>query len=251
MDRPVYQINFAGHPLRISFLHPGTRYLLWPLPRRCEGTDYDIRVEQQQLEAIRAAFPPDSSDPYLEYRCLLGEVGRTLLRWHCCVFHAVAFMWRGRAWLLTAPPETGKSTQYFNWFRLHPEEITIISGDMPVIEQRDDGRVWVHPSAWNGKENIATLNSAPLGGLVLLEQGKENRMEPLSPREAIQPLMKQMMAIPGDEDEVRAVTSLLEALLRAVPCRKMINLGDDASTELLRQTWIRDLEKGDPAAAIE
>ena len=76
-------------------------------------------------------------------------------------------------------------------------------------------------------------------------------MEPLSPREAIQPLMKQMMAIPGDEDEVRAVTSLLEALLRAVPCRKMINLGDDASTELLRQTWIRDLEKGDPAAAIE
>ena len=37
---------------------------------------------------------------------------------------------------------------------MFPDEITMISGDMPVLERREDGTVWAHPSPWNGKEKI-------------------------------------------------------------------------------------------------
>lgn len=236
MEKQIYELNYAGHPVRYSFLDPQTRFLLHPLPRRADGVCADVAATPELLEEVRAFFPEDTSDRYLEYRCMIGLTARTLLRYGCCIFHAVSFVWRERAWLLTAPPETGKTTQYLNWQRLHPGEITMISGDMPVLEGREDGSVWVHPSSWNGKEDYSSDQSAPLGGLVLLEQGSEDRIRPLLPKEAIMPLFKQFMVVPETEDEVLALTDLIGRMLTAVPCWKMVNRGGDASTELLRRT---------------
>ena len=112
----------------------------------------------------------------------------------------------------------------------------MISGDMPALEARDDGSVWVHPSSWNGKENLSSGLSAPLGGLVLLEQGRENRIAPLSPAEGVAPVFKQFMALPETEEEILLLTQLEDRLLRAAPAWKLVNLGDDASTRLLRRT---------------
>ena len=239
----VYQNMVAGHPLRYAFLYPATRYYLRPLPRRVEGEDFDIEVTPEKIELGRNFLPSDSSEAYVEYRCLIELTARTLLRFGCCIFHAVAFFWRDRAWLLTAPPETGKTTQFLNWQRQHPGEITVISGDMPVLEAREDGTVWVHPSSWNGKENLSSGISAPLGGLVLLEQGKENRIAPLDLREGVGPLLQQFMALPETEGELLAMAELLDRMLRAAPSWKLINLGDEASTELLRGTLLAPLEE--------
>lgn len=232
----VYQSMVAGHPLRYAFLYPATRYYLRPLPRRVEGEDFDIAVTPDKIALGRNFLPPDSSDSYVEYRCLIELTARSLLRYGCCVFHAVSFLWQDRAWLLTAPSGVGKTTQFLNWQRLHPGEITMISGDMPVLEAQEDGSVWVHPSSWNGKENISSRNSAPLGGLVLLEQGPENRIAPLRPWEGVSPLMGQFMAVPETEEELLAMAALLDRMLRAAPAWKLTNLGDEASTELLRAT---------------
>ncbi|MBQ3424394.1 MAG: hypothetical protein IJK63_01450 [Oscillospiraceae bacterium] len=239
----IYEMTIAGHPLRYAFLHPGTRFLLNPLPRRVEGEDCDIAVTPEKIELGRNFLPPDSSDAYVEYRCLIELTARALLPYGGCVFHAAAFAWRDRAWLLTAPPETGKTTQFLNWQRLHPGEITMISGDMPALETREDGSVWVHFSPWNGKENLFSRTSAPLGGLVLLEQGRENRIAPLSPREGVSPLLQQFMALPETEEELYAMAALLERMLRTAPAWKLINLGDDASTELLRETLLAELKE--------
>ena len=124
--------------------------------------------------------------------------------------------------------------------------VTVISGDMPALEPREDGAVWVHPSSWNGKENLSSRISAPLGGIVLLEQGKENCIAPLSPREGVLPLLQQFMALPETEGELLAMAALLERMLRTAPAWKLVNLGDDASTELLRNTLLADLtERGE------
>ena len=162
-----------------------------------------------------------------------------------CVFHAAAFSWRGRAWLLTAPSGTGKTTQYLNWQRLFPGEIQMISGDMPILEAKQDGSLWVYPSSWNGKENIFGAPAAPLGGLVFLEQGKEDRMLPFPPHDAVIPLLRQFMVVPESEEEILQLTSLLERILVSVPCRKFVNLGGDASTILLRDTFSHFLAKED------
>lgn len=244
MAEKVFQLNYAGHPLRYSFLEPATRYYMRPRPWPVEGMDPDVAASRELLDQVRVSFPEGTSDEYLEYRCMIGLTAKALLRYGCCVFHAAAFNWRGRAWLLTAPPETGKTTQYLNWQRLFPGEIAMISGDMPVLEGREDGSVWVHPSSWNGKEDLFGGEAAPLGGLVFLEQGPEDRIEPLSLREAVVPLLMQFMVVMDTEEEIRALAALLDRVLRAAPSWKMVNRGGDASTRLLRETLLAGMEKG-------
>ncbi|MBR3475216.1 MAG: hypothetical protein IKH34_09170 [Oscillospiraceae bacterium] len=232
----VYQMDIAGHPLRYAFLYPRTRFKLRPLPRRVEGEDFDVCVTPEKIELGRGVLDPGSTDDYVEYRCLIELTARALLRYGCSIFHAVAFVWRERAWLLTGPSEVGKTTQLMNWQRLFPGEATVISGDMPVLEAREDGSVWVHPSSWNGKENLYSALSAPLGGVVLLEQGRENRIGRLPPAQSVSPLFKQFMALPETEEEILGLTGLEDRLLRAAPVWKLVNLGDDDSTRLLRRT---------------
>ncbi|MBQ9287785.1 MAG: hypothetical protein IJ212_05080 [Bacteroidaceae bacterium] len=89
---------------------------------------------------------------FAEYSLLPIRTSDLLLSMNRCVFHAVAFKWQERAWLIAALPGTGKSTQYKNLKELYPNEISIINGDKPILEVGDKGIIMVHPSPWNGKE---------------------------------------------------------------------------------------------------
>ncbi len=229
----VYQTEFAGHSLRYSFKKPNTRYFFRPIPRRVEQNEYDLRLTEEQFSRMRKLVPPTSTDSYTEYRALIAPTARKLLHWDCCILHAVSFVYREKAWLLIGPSGIGKSTQYFNWQRLFPGEITMISGDMPVIELRKDA-FWIHPSPWNGKERVCSRLSAPLGGLVLLSQEGENRMERVTEKEMILPVLIHLLARPEEEWEARAIARIVDGMLRNAACWKLANKGDDDSTALLR-----------------
>lgn len=121
-----------------------------------------------------------------------------------------------------------------NWQRLFPDEITMISGDMPVLENRDDGTIWVYPTSWNGKESIGNKISAPLGGIVYLEQGKENSLTVLPARDGMIPLFSQFIVIPETVEEIKSLTLIMERMFSSYPVMKYVNLGNDDSTVLLR-----------------
>ncbi len=236
MKHFVFQNEYAGHAVRYSFSYPATRYCFHPWPRPVDGNEFDVKASTEQIEYTRTLIPPDASDAFVEFRSLIGLTAKTLLQFECCVFHAVTFVWNGSAFLLTAPSGVGKSTQFFNWQRLFPGEITMICGDMPVLERRVDGSVWAHPSPWNGKEKLGSRLCAPVAGIVLLEQGKENRMSTLAAKDAILPFFDQFLVRPDTEEQIRSLTRLMDQMLRNVPLFKLVNLGDDASTVLLRET---------------
>lgn len=246
MSGRIFQIEYAGHPVRCRFLIPATRLHFGTLARPVEGDEYDVFVTPERLAKARETMPADYSNNYVEYRTLTELTSHPLIRFGCCFFHAVSFCCQGRAWLLTAPSGTGKTTQFLNWQRLHPGEITMICGDMPVLERRDDGTVWVHPSFWNGKENLGDRNHPPmpLAGIVLLQQGPENAVARLGAAEAIPGLFSQFILLPDTEDEILSLASLMDAMLRTVPVWRMTNRGDDASTELLRQTLMDSMKGG-------
>ena len=238
MRKRIYQTEYAGHPVRYRFLVPVTRLRFGSWARPAKGEDYDVFVTPERLKLARELLQEDYTDNYVEFRTQTELSSHPLLQYGCCFFHAVSFCWQGRAFLLTAPSGTGKTTQFLNWQRLHPGEITMICGDMPVLERRDDGTIWVHPSPWNGKEDLGDRHHppAPLAGIVLLEQGQDNTIAPLPVREAIPALFPQFIVQPNTEAEILALTGLMDQMLRTVPVRKLTNRGDDASTELLRQT---------------
>ncbi len=232
----AYKIVLGGQELRYRFRYPKTvgffRGELFPAP----ASEPVIYVDDDWFAKAKALNPEVSDESYLEFRALIGVTARELLAYERSILHSVSFVWRGKAFLLAAPSGTGKTTQYFNWQRLFPGEITMISGDMPVLERREDGTVWAHHSVWNGKEKIGNPIAAPIGGLVLLEQGRENRIAPLSARDAIKPLFQQFIVRPETEEQILALSRLMDALLRSVPCFKFVNRGDEASTILLRET---------------
>ena len=232
----VYLAEFAGHAIRYAFLYPKTKRYFRGWLKPVEGETYDVKATPELVAEAHLLQPEENPEDYAEYKALTGLTSKYLLRYGSCIFHAAAFLWRGRAWLLTAPSGTGKTTQFLNWRRLHPGEITMICGDMPVLERREDGSLWIHPTSWTGKENIGSFSPAPLGGVILLEQGRENRMETLSPRNAIEPLIGQFIADPETEQEICTICGLLDRMLSEYPVWKLVNLGDDASTELLRRT---------------
>ena len=116
------------------------------------------------------------------------------------------------------------------WKLCFGSEIKILNGDKPLLEFREGG-ILIHPSPWRGKEGLGSLDAAPLGGIILLEQSEENRMRRLLPAEAAGPLLTRKNA-----DDVRAACALEERLLAQVPVWLLQNRGDAASAALCRDT---------------
>ncbi len=235
----IYQANLAGRSIRYCFHYPNTarRFRSWLHP--VEGDEYDVMVSDEDILRAYPDLLTGSYEDRAEYKSLIRPTSLFLLRTDCCIFHSVAFLWRDRAWLLTAPSGTGKSTQFLNWRNQFPSEIIMICGDMPILERRENDSIWVHPTSWTGKENIGSFTAAPLGGVVLLEQGKENLISPMQPREAIPPLFDQFCVYPETEAQIRSLCGILDLMLRNYPVWKFVNLGDAASTELLRKTLMQ------------
>lgn len=240
----VFAVEYAGHEVRYSFLCRRTWLNFRSYIRPVAGEEFDICATPELMERGRKLLP-EYRDDYVEYRLLIELTSRHLLKWGCCIFHSAAFVCQGKAWLLAAPSGTGKTTQFLNWQRLHPGEIEMITGDMPVIEPREDGTVMIHSTPWCGKENFGNKDlRAPLGGVILLEQGGENRLEPLEPREAVIPFFNQAIVTPGTETEIRALAKVMDRLIGAGKLAKFINKGDDPSTEMLRAFIIGNREGG-------
>lgn len=195
-------------------------------------------IAPDELESLRTRYPGAPSADYVECMELCTRVSDALLPFGRAVFHGLAFLWRGRAWILTAPSGVGKTTHYLLWKLLWEEEVRIINGDKPILEARPY-EIRVHPSPWYGKEGMRGMSAAPLAGLVLLEQGAENRMERLTPRAAAAPLFPQILFTASAPALVYQACALEEAMLRTVPVWRLVNRGDTGAAVLCRETLER------------
>ena len=232
------EIELAGHPLHYCFRYDETAEYFRPWTGKPVCDENPIQVDDQLFERGRKIFRENNSDSYVEYKCLIGLTAKELLNYDCCIFHAVSFVFLEKAWLITAPSGGGKTTQYKNWKKAYPEEITMISGDMPVLEQKKDGRIWVHPSPWNGKERIGNSTSCSLGGIVFLEHAKHNEIALSEASELLTQIIRQFVVLPDTEEQIKTLFRMVDSIFSRYPVWKMPNLGDMASTEMLRNMII-------------
>lgn len=87
------------------------------------------------------------------------------------------------------------------------------------------------------------MQKAPLGGIIYLEQGKENKITRMKPQEAVIPIYKQFLFLPVTGEAIHAVCQLENVLLRNIPVWKLVNLGDAASAQLTHDVLLKYLEK--------
>ena len=173
-----------------------------------------------------------SRNAYAEYSLLSCRTSERLMSYNCVVFHAVALRWRDHAWLISAPPGIGKSTQYKNLKELHPNEIDIICGDRPILEMCEDGSVFVHPSPWNGKERWHGADGAPLAGIIYLKHG-ENKIESITPTQAAGRTYFSCFQLFETTETLHRVEKLTNHLLKAASLWELTNRGDHASSGLI------------------
>ena len=86
----------------------------------------------------------------------------------------------------------------------------------PGEAERTHGKVYVCGSPWNGKHGLGSNIKAPLSGIAVLKQAKENRIERLSPQDAFRFLYTQIY-LPKESERAQKVLDFMALLLVQVP----------------------------------
>lgn len=230
-------ILLAGIPLTIRLRYPDSLFLLAPY-RTDLAPVAEAQVPTEHIERVRHLYTPDVSTGYIEATEIAAFAGGALLPYNRAVFHAVAFTWQDRGYLLTAPSGTGKTTQYALWKTLYGSEVQMINGDKPALSFEGE-RITIHPTPWAGKENMSQMRTAPLAGIVLLEQAQTDEIRLLQPTEAIARIFCQFMIPAEQTEEAVAVAAMTDRLLRETPVWLFRNRGLRDGTKICRDALLQ------------
>lgn len=244
MDRQIFELRMAGREVRYLLRDPAAAgYFAMPL-RCCGGERWDVAVDDELLRRGREVFPPGISGANLEYRLLMLPTARHLLQYGICIVHAVAFAWRGLAWLLCGDSGIGKSTQFRRWRELCGPEVRLICGDMPLVSLEPDGSVLVSPSPWPGKERWTGDAEAPLGGVIFLEQAAENMILPLPPTESVPRMLSSSFTRPETAGDIPGFAAIFDRVVSDHPVWLLRNRGDPESAGMTMECLAAYLRKG-------
>ena len=146
--------------------------------------------------------------------------------------HASVVEKNGKGILFTAPSGTGKSTQANLWKEY--EKAVIINGDKAMI-RKNDGKFSVYGSPYAGSSKIYKDISAPVHGIVVLAQAKENRIEVLPKAEAFMKIFKESVVNIWNEDYLIRLTGLIQELVSEVPIYYLACRPDKSAVNLLKK----------------
>ncbi len=178
-------------------------------------TGADLDCEREIHGRSRPAEAAAASCAYLEQLALLRKTATLLPQRNRLLFHGSALTIDGQGILFTAKSGTGKSTHARLWRQVFGERVTMINDDKPFLMLGQD-RVTVYGNPWLGKHHLGGNGQAPLRALCQICRAEENRVERVSPREAM-PLLLQQTFAPEGAEAAGATLALVQKLSRQVP----------------------------------
>lgn len=179
-------------------------------------------------------YPASRWDFYREgWHCshLLGGEA-LLLRHNAFLLHSSVVMVNGKAVLFCGPSGAGKSTQARLWEQF--AQAQILNGDRCVVMKKADG-FYGGGSIWCGTAATYRPEQAPIAGIVLIKQGSENRLRPMS-FDAFVPLLRQITVNSWDSDFMTTVTDLLSELMAQVDIYELECRPDRHAVSMVYQT---------------
>lgn len=192
------------------------------------------RIESEQPCDIRFRLDPQAvlkDNPQLrdadsaEYMASGVAFARRLLNFDGFQLHSSSVVLDGYAFLFSAPCGTGKSTHTEKWHRLFGAQY--LNDDKPALRRLDS--CWMaYGTPWSGKHDISTPVGVPIGGIAFLERGDENRIERLSPADAVPLIVSQCLCYLTAERMSKQLM-LMDRLLAEVPVWRLICKNEDAA----------------------
>lgn len=201
-----------------------------------ESADLRICITEEDISAELAKWADDPAGPpalrMIENLVLCRRIAEWLPERDRVLFHCSSLALDGQGVLFTAKSGTGKSTHTRLWREVFGDRVTMINDDKPFLRIDPDG-VTVFGTPWKGKHKLGQNTSAPVKAVCFICRGAENRLEPLSPREALPMLMEQTF-YPEEPAHVLRTLALMERLSKDVPIYRLYCNMDPQAAEVAR-----------------
>ena len=233
-------MKIAGHTARLTGEFDSTplyfRAYLTEEPAEISlfSTREDREKEQAFLleEAMEEGMKPRVfPEPFLERAVLQRKMAQFLFEFDILMVHGSTVAVDGTAYLFTAGCGTGKSTHTRLWRQSFGDRAVMVNDDKPFLTLTDAG-VLASGSPWSGKHGLDSNITVPLGGICLLERGRENQIRRAVPEELLPMLLHQSFC---PEDRESRFRELVVRLAEKVPLWKMTcNMDPDAALTAYR-----------------
>lgn len=167
----------------------------------------------------------------------LLPVRQFLSNYQAMLLHSSCVAVEEKALIFTAPSQTGKTTQAGLWERYG--HARLVSNDRSLIRKRKNCfDVYGYPV--DGSSPVCSNQRVSLGAIVVLRQGKENRVGRLKVTKALKYLMEQTVADIWDIEELGILRQLWLDLLERYPVYLLICRPDHEAVQCLKKRLKKD-----------
>lgn len=150
------------------------------------------------------------------------------------ILHSSYITYKNKGILFTGPSGTGKSTQASLWKKNFAADVEIVNGDRSVIGESDEGAM-AYGIPFCGSSKISQNKSAPLKGIVILRQGKQNRISKMDQKTAIKLLFSECSVNLWDPSSVEQLLAILEKITKQIPVWYFSCLPNSSAVNVLHE----------------
>ena len=146
--------------------------------------------------------------------------------------HSASNYYQEKAWLYSASSGTGKTTHVKLWEKLYA--VPVLNGDLNLLGM-EKAEVFVYGIPWCGTSGVYTTKKYPLGGIILLKRGTENRVCKL-PQDERQLYTAQRMISPAwTEKQVDDSLLFAEKLSNRIPIRQLYCTQEPSAAAVMKE----------------
>lgn len=157
-----------------------------------------------------------------------------LLDYDGSFLHSSAIVVEGKAYLISAGSQVGKSTHTRLWQQyLGADNTVILNDDKPAVMRDARGTWYAFGTPWSGASDSNVNAYAPIGGVCVLERSDINWIQPEKGPRILDDLLAQTLK-PRDEQRRFTLINLFSNMVTHVPTYRM---GVNMSLEAARMAY--------------
>lgn len=177
---------------------------------------------------------------YFEYsRNILNSIciEQLLNKNNAFILHSSFIKWKNKAILFSAPSGTGKSTQANLWNKYEGTEI--INGDKAGLRNLE-GNWFAYGLPFAGTSNIYKNEKVPVSNIIILRQGKENKIKKLSKSQAFIKIYSETIVHTWDNNYQDNIINQISDLVEKIPVYLYECLPNKEAVDFLKLTLEED-----------
>ncbi|MCQ2265550.1 MAG: hypothetical protein MJZ46_05870 [Bacteroidales bacterium] len=152
--------------------------------------------------------------------------------------HASVVVKDNKGYLFLGKSGTGKSTHTRLWLE-NVANTVLLNDDNPIVRTHNSGSVMVYGSPWSGKTHCYHNYGVPVGGIVKLNQSKQNRIERKSIPEAYAAIFSSVSGLKTNPETNEILHKTMERIAVTIPFYKLDCLPNPDAALLCSKTILQ------------